>query len=1645
MARPSHLRLRGASEHNLRELDVDLPRGKLIAISGVSGSGKSSLAFDTIFREGQRLFLSSLSTYARQFLRVVRRPDLAHASGLSPAIAVDQHSVPTAPRSTVGTVSGCLDVLRLLFARRGVRAAEGDGADIALSRSLFSFNSPQGACESCKGLGVEDRVDPELLVADATRSLRQGALVPTTPNGYIVYSQVTVEVLERIAKAHGFDLDTPWQELEPAQREVVLGGSKKLKVPFGKHPLESRMRWSGITARPREEGYYRGLVPVIEEILARDRNENALRFARSRPCSACGGARLRPEALAVTVAGRSIAELCALSVAELQGWLDAAPLDDPLFLALKVALETRLALLVDLGLAHPSLGRPVSTLSGGERRRLRLCTQLLGELSGVLYVLDEPTAGLHAEEGSRLLDTLERLRDRDNTVIIVEHDTEALRRADYLVDVGPGAGAAGGRLLASGPPSQLLADRALCELSPTLQRWQAERGASKRLRQASPSATAGEFGVRGAHLHVLSEVDVTFRRGALNVLCGRSGAGKTTLLRDVLGQTLRRRLDGKAGALEGCCELWGAESFARLVEIDDSPLGRTPRSNAATYTKLFDPIRKHFAAEQGARERGLTASSFSFNTKGGRCDACEGAGVRSVGMHFMANVEVPCEACEGRRFTDDVLQVRALGLNITEVLALSVEQARERLAAIAALQPMLEALSQVGLGYLSLGQPSTTLSGGEAQRVKLAAELGRPRKGHALYLLDEPTIGLHPADVERLLGVLSALVASGHTVVIVDHDLDLLGGAAELLIELDAGRVVGQGTPAQLAQQRTPTGRALARWAENGVVPSPAKDTRGESEPAPVQQQDAITLRGVRTHTLTGFDVSFPLGKLSVVTGLSGSGKSSLVFDTLAAESQRRFTETLSAHTRRFLGRLSRAELDGAEGLRPAIAVGQAPPARNPRSTVATMTEIYDVLRLLYARLGTGAADQQLPLSARLFSFNHESGACKSCRGLGEVQRVDAERLVSDETRSLLDGALDAHPRGRFYGERDGQYVATLRAVGANLGIDYALPYEALDDEARDIALHGAGDRQFSVLWSYQRGKRVGEHRFEGPWLGFATLLEQEYTRTHGDQRGERIEALLEARACPSCEGRRLAPEVLAVQFAGRSISELTELTVAQAEAVFRELSLPAAEAAISAEARSEILRRLRALRRVGLSYLPLDRSAMSLSAGEARRVRLAAQLSGGLCDVLYVLDEPTIGLHRQDTAELLGALGELCEEGNTVVLVEHDEAVLRAADHIIELGPGAGRAGGQLVAAGSPAELAKQQTLTARLLQDSASAATNGAAGAPFRVGEAIEIRGAQLRNLQRIDVELPKRALVAISGVSGSGKSTLLFDVLAKSVERGQACGARSVAGTFDIANVQRIDARPIGRTPASMPATLLDLLDPLRKLFADSDAAKEAGLSRAAFSPNSKLGQCSTCKGLGALSYSLDFLADVWVVCDECRGRRFNPRVQALRWRGLSIADVLELTAGEARTHFDDIPRLRAPLALLDEVGLGYLTLGQWSTTLSGGEAQRLKLARELSRPRGKDAGATLYLFDEPTAGLHPRDVDRLVDVLRKLVDRGDSVIVVEHDLGLLARCDWIIDLGPGGGPDGGRVVAAGTPVQLAQQRDSATGRALAGMLR
>ncbi len=1823
------IRVRGACQNNLRDVDVDLPLGELIVVTGVSGSGKSSLAFDTIYAEGQRRYVETFSPYARQFLDRMDRPAVHSITGVLPAIAIDQTNPVRTSRSTVGTMTELNDHLKLLYARaaqlycggcgeavvrdtpeqiatrllaataddaprvivgfavdipesvsvdeleklytargyvrflersarrlevvqdrmrlnednrsRLVEALEGamrqgggrvfvqpheqPQAREAYSSALhcarcdidyadpvpnhFSFNSPLGACETCRGFGRTMGIDWDLVIPDPSLTLREGAVKPFQTKSF----NECQRDLERYAKRARIPLDTPWAELDDAHRRWVIEGEGDF----------NNKRWYGAERffGWLESKSYRMHIRVL---LSKYRAYNE--------CPACHGARLKPEPLLWRLGDYNLHALTRLPIERCLAFFETLSFGGALDEATAQLLDEvrgRLRFLVEVGLGYLTLDRQSRTLSGGEVQRINLTTALGTSLVNTLFVLDEPSIGLHPRDIGRLVGVLHRLRDAGNSLLVVEHDPQVMLAADRVIDMGPGPGARGGEVCFIGTPRQLVRSRK--SLTGRYLRGELHAAGDTRalaITDASvpadsdapdgdtpnvaPAGATHALHIRGAAEHNLRDVDVMLPLNRLVCLTGVSGSGKSTLVEEVLYRALRK-LKGRPVDPPGSHRAIDGHALVDdVVLVDQSPIGRTARSNPASFVGAFDAIRKVFCQAPLARERAYTPGTFSFNAGDGRCPSCGGSGFEHVEMQFLSDVYLRCPDCDGRRYRPEVLEVTVLPegaahpASIADVLEMTVAEAIGYFAAHDAVCAALRPLAEVGLDYLHLGQPVPTLSGGEAQRLKLAGFLAGHQRapeapGGTLFLFDEPTTGLHFDDIATLLQAFGRLRARGHSLVVIEHNLDVIA-AADWIIDLgpeggDAGgRVVVAGTPAQVRDcDSSHTGHALAEYAREldalqaGDGAAAVAEAIPDYTPVPTDP-GRIEIRHAREHNLRGVDIDIPRDRFTVITGVSGSGKSTVAFDILFAEGQRRYLESLNAYARQFVQPATRPDVDAVAGIPPTVAIEQRTSRGGRKSTVATMTEIWHFLRLLFVRLGTQYCpgcdvpiEAQTPdaIAARLL---------RECRGrtvtLYAPMVVARKGYYTDLAKwaaargyaSLrVDGVTtptEPWPRLDRYTEHDIELpVATLKVSPRN---ERTLR-DAVDDAlalGQGMLLASTGDDDRGRLYSSRRAcpgcgrsfpeldPRLFSYNSRQGWCPtcFGTgveIADFDAEQTGEEERWHEDDA---ARTCRSCDGQRLRPEALAVRFRDLGIAGFAAMPVSDARAWFNRTKLAGRDAEIARDVVTELASRLSFLEEVGLGYLSLDRAAPTLSGGEAQRIRLAAQLGSNLRGVCYILDEPTIGLHARDNRLLLDTLRALQAKGNTVVVVEHDEDTIRAAEHVIDLGPGAGVRGGYVVASGSLSKLlASPQSLTGRMLAHPLAHPLMERRRAPDR-DHAITVTGARLNNLRGVDVSVPLRRLVCVTGVSGSGKSTLVRDIVRENLARltrrrrgGRApkpVGCEAFDGWQDVHRVLEVDQTPIGKTPRSCPATYVGFWDDIRKLFAATPEARLRGWNASRFSFNTAGGRCSACEGQGLKRMEMSFLPDVRVTCDVCGGTRFDRETRSVLYRDRSIADVLQMSVDEAVEFFRAHRRIHHALSLLQQVGLGYLTLGQQSPTLSGGEAQRIKLVTELARGepvaarRTREVPHTVYVLDEPTIGLHMADVEKLIRVLHRLVDAGHSVIVIEHNLDVIAEADWVLDMGPEGGADGGRVIARGTPEALRTRRRSHTGRALADFL-
>jgi excinuclease ABC subunit A len=1890
------IRIFGARQNNLKNLSLDFALNELTVVTGVSGSGKSSLVFDTLYAEGQRRYVETFSPYARQFLDRMDRPRVDRIEGVPPAIAIDQTNPVRSSRSTVGTMTELTDHFKLLYARAARLYCRGCGAEVrrddtdsiitALGKEagdprlvvtfpvpvppkftedeiaellnrqgytrihartgdvlhvvqdrfrlgnverprlaeaietalahgrghvavhalrddgeevwrysrdlhcadcdihysdptpgLFSFNSPVGACDTCRGFGRVIGVDFGLVIPDESKTLAQGAVKPWQTASY----NECQRDLEKMAHKYGVAMDIPVRDLPPEHRQWLLEGDDTWKSWESSWPR----KWYGVR-RYFEWLETKAYKMHIRVLLSRYRSYT--------PCPACHGARLKPEALlwrlagstsgagtpaatdavgagprplprsergpAPTVAGAACAhdhpraglaihELMALSISRVRHFIDALDLPAPLDEATELLLgeiRSRLDYLDRVGLAYLTLDRQSRTLSGGEVQRINLTTALGTSLVNTLFVLDEPSIGLHPRDIDRILGVMTRLRDAGNTLVVVEHDPQVMRVADRLLDIGPGPGERGGEIVAYAPPAQIAADPQSLTGAYLAGRKRVDAGRSAR----AVTVDSARLTLIGARLHNLRGIDVSFPLGQLVCVSGVSGSGKSTLIQDVLYPALARHFGISVAtelAPDSYQRLDGLEALAGVVMVDQSPIGKSARSMPVSHVGAWDAIRKLYAALPEAKSRGYTPGTFSFNSGTGRCPTCTGSGFEHVEMQFLSDVYLRCPDCDGQRYRLEVLELRWNGKSVAEVLEMTVSEALAFFAAQPQVLNVLAPLADVGLEYLRLGQPVPTLSGGEAQRLKLAGHLAevsrhagrKSRAGAAerlLFLFDEPTTGLHFEDVATLLRAFGKLLDAGHALIVIEHNLDVLA-AADWLIDLgpeggdEGGALVAAGTPeAVMACPASHTGRALRDYAETLAGAAPALVAAEAVAPYRVPAAAQIEIRHAREHNLKNVSVTIPRDKFTVITGLSGSGKSTLAFDIVFGEGQRRYLESLNAYARQFVQPASRPDVDALFGIPPTVAIEQRVSRGGRKSTVGTLTEIQPFLRLLYVKLGTQYCPQcEVPVVPQ--SFDAIAAQIQSDYA-GQSVELLAPLVVN---RKGLYTDLAKWARGKGYEQLrvDGGYLPTRKwprldryqehTIDLPVGMVLVGPRtEATLREQLETALeHGKGVVKvlalgvlgatpvtFSTLRACpccgtsfpEPDPRLFSYNAKHGWCpscyGTGVKVSGRVEDPNELDLGEPDAATDEV--CPACAGARLNPVARAVRFRERGIHTLSALAVEEVAAFFAGLELRGREIDIGRDLVVEINARLDFLRQVGLGYLALDRGAPTLSGGEAQRIRLAAQLGSNLRGVCYILDEPTIGLHPRDNLMLLDTLEALRDRGNTLIVVEHDEDTIRRADHVIDLGPGAGVRGGQVVAQGVLADLiAAPRSATGAYLR------------APLRhplqprraVSDAhpsLHVRGARLHNLKNVDARVPLGCLTVVTGVSGSGKSTLARDVLlanmarkvplasrpvektkpagrprngkAKSasvavvevakttVKTDEASGCSALEGWQQVGRVLEVDQTPIGKTPRSCPATYVGFWDAIRKLFADTFDARTRGWSASRFSFNTGAGRCPVCEGQGQITVEMNFLPDVKLPCDACGGQRFNPETLSVAWRERSIADVLAMPVDDAVEFFAAHPRIAHPLKLLQDVGLGYLTLGQPSPTLSGGEAQRIKLVTELAKVRGSTGEPaatsthplpadrhTLYVLDEPTVGLHMADVARLIHVLHRLADAGHTVVVIEHDLDVMAEADWLIDLGPEGGQRGGQIVAQGTVDGVCAASGSYTGEILGAFLR
>ncbi len=1739
-----HLTLTGLKENNLKDLDITLEHDQLIAVTGLSGSGKSTLAFDTVYAEGQRRYLETFSSYVRQFLDKVKKPDLESSENVRPAIAIEQKNKIHSSRSTVGTLTDLNDYLGILFANfalpyspisnqllrkyspnevaeaaskiefnvdyfficapcpltatkkgitkkltkkdlaeqvnnlqlmgynrflipgsatvyklaedlselatqeliyilidrlkpaqakthRLIEAVEqayqlGKGvAYLAIPEAeliqfhrftsfysdpsqdnlelkiplpkpgLFSPNNPLGACPHCKGFGANLIADPKRIILNPELSLTENAV--DCWKGPAV--QNLKEKLIKFATENKIKANLPWSKLTSEQQDLIFNHSGKSYL--GLSPWFKKI----------EKKSYKAYVRIY-----------LTKYRSPVTCEECQGSGSKADALLFRLNNKNISELRELAISELADWI--AGLKTQVTKSKSLELQTvfgqstsRTKQMLNLGLDYLSLSRPAKTLSGGETQRVNLVSAIGSELVSTQFVLDEPSVGLHPRDSDRLMQAIKELKNRGNSILMVEHDPDCILAADQILHLGPKAGSQGGEVIYYGTPNNW--KHKFIPVSP----------------QKLKPQSASELIVKADNIRNLKKIDLRIPLSCLVVLSGVSGSGKSSLAREVI---LKAYQENCSQDPFGNYSVLGLEQFGQVLAVDQSSLVKSPRSNIATYSKLWEIIREELADDPLAKQKLFTKSTFSFNVEGGRCPHCKGAGYLKEEMQFLSDVYVTCDLCLGQRFQDSVLDVTYLDKNVAEWLKTTVLECQSLLVNNLEAFSICQNINKLGLGHLTLGHPLSQLSGGEAQRLKLVPFIQRATRGDSLLIFDEPSTGLSQEDVKNLLIVFQELISAGHSILCIEHNQDIIL-AADHVIDLgpeggkNGGEVVLQGTPTEFLNKKNQSKSLTAKYLQAYLDRYQSGKIKFEKEKEVKHDSSKLKIFAANEHNLKNIDLEIPHNEIVVFTGVSGSGKSTIAKDIVYAEGQRKYLDCLSPYARQFIKELAKPQIASIENLRPTICVYQHTFQPSKLSTLGTVSEIYNFLRLLFAKVGVPYCpdhpEHELSSSSleqilnKILLFGDQTvklmvPVIKSKKGHHRPVFIQARKSEIEEVR--VDGVFG--PVGRFEEGLSRNQVHNIEFVYAKV-VPSRIPPDLIMEAIRDIISLSGGNIIANVAGSDQ----ILSTRRGCPECGRGYLKPDPEDFSFNSQRGRCSKCsgsgkTITEKICPSCNGTRINKTALNIKINQKNIYQLSQLNSAELASFLDQVKFPKQQLEIAKTIISEIKIRTNRLLRLGLEYLPLSRSCQDLSKGELQRLKLANSMGSPLNGVLYIFDEPSAGLHPNDNRKILKEFTNLKNQGNSVYIIEHDQDTIEFADHLIELGPGGGREGGQIIYNGSvknyqPHKISKIDWST-NLDEPKHN----------------LKITAGAINNIKSLSLTLPLQRLVTICGVSGSGKSTLLNNIILNSIDNLKNLEWKNKLSTVTsdllIDRLLVVDQSPIGKNSRSTPASYLKIWDEIRKLLAQMPLAKTRGWGPSYFSYNSATGgRCPECNGTGTQKLEMSFLAEAKIECPLCQGKRYTDETLSIKYLDKNASEIFNLTFEEAKNLFTNYPKIYRILKSACDLGLGYLTLGQTSTTLSGGEAQRLKLTEELAvNPRGH----TLYVFDEPSVGLHQQDVLKLLKVLKDLTNRGDSVILIEHDPLIIKYSDHLIEMGPGAGDLGGEIIYNGPLSQIKKSK-------------
>jgi excinuclease ABC subunit A len=1605
------IKIRGAQEHNLKDIDVDIKDG-LTVVTGVSGSGKTSLIFDILYKEARRRFLEAFSVNKDE--TKLNPAKVQSITGLGPTIALGQNVLNRNPNSILASAIGLIPLLKILYARFGERKCHICGNKLSFLR--------------------EDEIIAKLDGLRKRDSLVISALLVRKVKGS---HQILIELLKK-----EFGFEAVLVDGKPVRTKINPKESHDIQIQIGQVTKNSNtneirdivktISSLGANSLIIEGKSVKSLISRVpacvecgswfDEIEPKHFKKNCP-HCKGKGCKECNETGYHPLASNVTWESMLFSQILTKSVGELVTFFSKEEL--PITIRVLQEIKRRLIALSSVGLDYLTLDRISPTLSRGESQRVRLAVALLSELEDITHVLDEPTIGQHPADVARLLPVLHNLA---GPVIYIEHDRQAAVSADNAIDIGPGAGRDGGKIIFTGTPAELWKVD-----TPTGKYFSSREKVKIPKHRPKPQLF---LRVEKANKHNLKNINCRIPLNRLTVITGVSGSGKSTLVEDVLFSTLK----GKEPI--GCEGIKGLN--VKPIMVDQGPIGKNPRSNPATYTKIADLIRKLFA-----KATKFKATYFSFNTPEGQCPTCNGMGALEIKMRYLPSNWVTCPDCNGQRFSEEVLEKKIkfedkeysiaefYDMPISDVVKIFDKEKRLSIGDLNSARQMLKALNDIGLGYLSLGQPSPTLSGGEAQRIKLSKYLGRKSLKDNLIILDEPSTGLHPQDLAGLLTILGRLIQNGATIVIVEHNIDIIR-AADWIIDLgpnsgpNGGEIIYQGSLDEFMDVKgSLTAQALKM--EDEIIPIIEKKKKKR------ESSEKIIIQNAHIHNLKNVNVKIPKKKLTVITGVSGSGKSSLIIDTLETEARRRYLETLSMYERQSTKESTEALVENIKGLGITALIIPEKIIQgwylNLRNTVGRVTDIILHLANIFSYMGERTCPNcnqwmikeekwycescniSVPFAKpRHFISTNYSAACLKCHGVGSFQVPNPNKLIISPEKPLCKGAMYSpgfFPKGYLCKPYNhGYYI--VEALATRYGFDpFVTPWNEMSEEAKKAFLFG--DKiPLDVEYENRKGQLSNDvFKFQGFYEQW--LRDWDVGGTYTDKE-----------ICGECHGKKLRPQYLAISLYGYNIPQMCEIPLSELYAILKKGTIDDKVPDFVKNSIKIILTRLEFLIKTRLGYINLDRVAESLSAGEAQRVRLAGLLGSDLTSLTVLLDEPSRGLHPSELLTFIKGLLELRDKGNTIITIEHDPLFIEFTDYIIDMGPGAGVNGGEIVAEGSLGEIKKSNTITGDWLSGKKNFKLKSRKSR--KPQKWLKIFGAKENNLKGELVEIPHNLLIGLCGVSGSGKSTLLIDTLGRAlvpIKHTTSVSREPInPGKYKKIEGTLPQTILIDQTKAKIgsPLKYLGLEPPILKIFAETEDAKILRLDEKKLKK-----RCSVCNGRGFIKLDMKFLPDVIETCETCKGSGYLVEAWRVYFEGISLPDVNKLTIDEAYELFKDFETISVKLNNAKKVGLGYLQINQPARTLSGGEAQRLKIAKELSK---KSIKKTLYILDEPTIGQHMEDVSNLINVLHILVNNGHTVIVIEHHPHVLASCDWIIELGPGAGPEGGRIIAKGPPKEVAE---------------